>query len=176
MYTDHWQLGVNPGLATGELAEPVPAESSPVPWRILERLDLYLQRLALTEAQRLWLRTQVLDQLARTPVMDEASAFSFAFAKLQQFLGALSDGDELEARLGLALGSAQGSVLGSADALGKTPSRWLREQMQPQVQRQSMASLPMRRSWWALFGRVWRRLRVGQGKTRVRPALSGEIR
>lgn len=172
MYTDHWQLGVNPGLATGELAEPVPAESSLVPWRILERLDLYLQRLALTEAQRLWLRTQVLDQLARAPVMDEASAFSFAFAKLQQSLGTLSDGDELEARLGLALGSA----LGSADALGKTPSRWLREQMQPQVQRQSMASLPMRRSWWALFGRLWQRLRVGQGKTRVRPALSGEIR
>ncbi|MGC9128772.1 MAG: hypothetical protein ACP5D5_02565 [Acidithiobacillus sp.] len=172
MYTDHWNLGVNPEHAPRDLAEPMPAESLPAPWQVLARLDLYLQRLALTDAQRLWLRTQVLNQLAQTPTMDEAGALSFAFAKLQQSLGTLSDGDELEARLGLALGSA----LAGAGELGKSPSRWLREQMQPPVQRQTMASLPMRRSWRALFGRLWQRLRVGQGKTRVRPALSGEIR
>jgi len=172
MYTDHWSLGVDPESRPRDLSEPMPAPSLSATWRVMARLDLYLQRLALTDAQRLWLRTQVLNQLALTPAMNEASALAFAFAKLQQALGTLSDGDELEARLGLALGSA----LARIGEPGKTPSRWLREQMQPPIERQSMASLPMRRSWMALLGRLWQRLRMGQGKTRVRPALSGEIR
>jgi hypothetical protein len=93
-------------------------------------MNRYLDRLALTPAQRHWMEKEI----ARVP-MDTSGVP--AFYALQTALGSLADGDELHARLTLAL---------PATRHAEQPAVWLRHQQAPTIHRASMASRPFVRT------------------------------
>lgn len=134
---------------------------------VLARVERYLARLSLTDAQRLWVRGQIISQLHGIG-MEGGDLYARAFASLHMALATLTDGDELDARLDLSLRLPVGE---SHD--GKS-SRWLQQQMAPAIQRRSMASRPMNRSWLAAAGRLLQALFSRRPITARSRALPGE--
>ncbi len=170
MYTDQW--GHGPCLLQGNADSQTEAEGvAVVHLAVMARIDAYLGRMALSDAQRLWLRSEILVHLGRaTPGGEEQDLLAQAFAGLQKALATLSSGDELETRLALSLGNAA-----HADP-ESVPSRWLRERCQPIPKRSSMASRPMERSLPAAGTRVWQHVRSLWRKSRAAAAFQGGVR
>ncbi len=170
MYTDQW--GHGPCLLQGNaFGQTEMEDTAAVHLAVMGRVDAYLGRMLLSDAQRLWLRSEILVQLGRTaPEKEEQDLLVQAFAGLQIALATLSGADELETRLALALGNAA-----HADPEA-VPSRWLRECCQPVSQRSPMASQPMERSLAAAGTRVWQSLRGLWHKSRDEAAFQGGVR
>ncbi|MCK9188384.1 hypothetical protein [Acidithiobacillus sp.] len=146
MFKDESSYSVNPAgeLPAGWAAEAmVVANKAPV----LARVEQYMARLSMTDAQRLWIRGQVVAQLCGTDMEGEA-LYGQAFASLHMALATLTDGDELDARLDLSLSLPVGETHD-----GKS-CRWLQRQMAPATVRSSMASRPLNRSWGAALLRL----------------------
>ena len=146
MFKDESSYSVNPAgdLLAGWTAEAmVVANNAPV----LARVEQYMARLSLTDAQRLWVRGQVVAQL-RGANMEGEALYARAFAGLQLALATLGNGDELDARLDLSLRLPVG------DAHDGKSCRWLQHQVGPAIVRSSMASRPLNRSWGAALMRL----------------------
>ncbi|MCE5360864.1 hypothetical protein [Candidatus Igneacidithiobacillus taiwanensis] len=147
MFVDQWQSGpVTENFPVLEL-ESVPAEDV----TLLARMDAYLASLPFDDAQRLWLRAELALQLRQLDRIDPAQRSARLFATLQNRIATLHRGDEWEARLALTLRSVLPVEIDQ-------PSRWLRGH-QLAVQRRSMASLPMQRSFLAFLQRQAHSLR-----------------
>ncbi|MBN2680456.1 hypothetical protein HHS34_006570 [Acidithiobacillus montserratensis] len=166
MFKDESSYSVNPageGLPAWSAEAMVVAHSAPV----LIRMERYLARLALTDAQRLWIRAQVVTQMQEVTA-DQDALSARAFASMHQALATLGDGDELDARLDLSLNIP---VHVSQDLHS---CRWLRQQVAPAIHRSAMASLPMDRSWLGAVSRLWQTL-FSRSKVLVsRRILTGE--
>ncbi|MEL5849754.1 MAG: hypothetical protein U7M05_10370 [Candidatus Igneacidithiobacillus chanchocoensis] len=147
MFVDQWQSGPVTENFTVLEVESVPAEDV----ILLARMDAYLASLPFDDAQRLWLRAELALQLRRLDQIDPAQRSARLFATLQNRIATLHRGDEWEARLALTLRSVLPVEIDQ-------PSRWLRGH-QLLVQRQSMASLPMQRSFSAFLQRQAHSLR-----------------
>ncbi|MHB1320613.1 MAG: hypothetical protein ACYCY0_03495 [Acidithiobacillus ferrivorans] len=139
MFKDESSYSVNPAgeLLAGWTAEAMVVANNAL---VLTRVEQYMARLSLSEAQRLWIRGEVVAQLRSTDMEGEA-LYAQAFASLHMALATLTDGDELDARLDLSLNLPVG---GTHD--GKS-CRWLQRQMAPAIVRSSMIARPLDRSW-----------------------------
>ncbi|MHB8365529.1 MAG: hypothetical protein ACYDB0_00735 [Acidithiobacillus sp.] len=103
-------------------------------------IDQYLDRLDLSIVQREWVVARITDtcQSAKsTNVADRRTPCS-PFAALQQALADLSDGDELQTRLAMALPATR--------QVETRPDVWLRHHQAPKIHRASMASKPFLRT------------------------------
>ena len=166
MFKDESSYSVNPAgeLLAGWTAEAmVVANNAPV----LDRVEQYMARLSLTDAQRLWIRGQVVAQQCGADTEGEA-LYARAFASLHMALATLTDGDELDARLDLSLNLPVGETHD-----GKS-CRWLQHQMTPAIVRSSMASRPLDRSWGAALLRLIRPLLNRRAISANRRVLPGE--
>ncbi|MBU2742430.1 MULTISPECIES: hypothetical protein [Acidithiobacillus] len=167
MFKDESSYSVNPAgewLAGCTAEALVVANSAPV----LARMERYMAYLALTDAQRLWIRGQVISQLQGVETHQDA-LYARAFASLHQALATLGNGDELDARLDLSLRMTANAAQDARSC------RWLQQQVAPAIQRSNMASLPMNRSWLAAASRLWQTL-FGRGKVLTsRRILTGEV-
>lgn len=158
MFKDESSYSVNPAgeLLVGWTEEAMVVANNAL---VLARVEQYMARLSLSEAQRLWLRGEVVVQLRGTDMEGEA-LYAQAFASLHMALATLTDGDEVDARLDLSLNLPVG---GTHD--GKS-CRWLQRQMAPAIVRSSMIARPLNRSWGAAL------LRLVQSVLRDRGAIS----
>ncbi len=166
MFKDESSYSVNPAAepSAGWAAEAmVVANNAPV----LARVERYMARLSLTDAQRLWIRGQVVAQL-RGAKMEGEALYARAFACMHMALATLTDGDELDARLDLSLDLPVG------EAHDGRSSRWLQQRMQPAMARTSMASRPLNRSWGAAFSRRFQSLLNRRAIGASHRALPGE--
>ncbi len=167
MFKDESSYSVNPAgeiLVDCTAGAMVVANTTPV----LARMERYMARLSLTDAQRLWVRGQVINQLQGIDANPQ-ELYARAFASLHRALATLGNGDELDARLTLSL---QVSSVAAQD--GKS-CRWLQQQMAPVMQRKCMASQPMNRSWVAAMTRLWQAVfSRGAMSTRQR-VLTGDV-
>ncbi|WP_414039561.1 hypothetical protein ACJU26_10275 [Acidithiobacillus sp. M4-SHS-6] len=166
MFKDESSYSVNPAgeWSPGWSAEAmVVANSAPV----LVRMERYMARLALTDAQRLWIRAQVVSQLQEVE-WDQGALFARAFASLHQALATLGNGDELDARLDLSL------CMPVNTAQDARSSRYLQQLVAPAIHRSTMASLPMNRSWVYAVSRLWKALFCRSKVRASRHILTGE--
>lgn len=166
MFKDESSYSVNPAgeLLAGLTAEAmVVASNAPV----LARVEQYMARLSLTDAQRLWIRGQVIAQQCGAD-MDGEALYARAFASLHMALATLTDGDELDARLDLSLKLPVGETHD-----GKS-CRWLQRQVAPAIVRSSMASRPLNRSWGAALLRLIQPLLNRRAISANRRVLPGE--
>ncbi|MHB8248129.1 MAG: hypothetical protein ACYDCX_04500 [Acidithiobacillus sp.] len=159
MFKDDLTYSVNPDLHRDVF---IVEKNAPV----LKRIEHYLDRLQLSDAQRLWIRAQVLARM-NAPAETEA-LYALAFATVQAALATLADGDEMDARLDLWAG-----IEGRRDESEKR-ARWLQRQMQPPLLRQPMASRPLHRSLWAGCLRFLDLLAFRRHTAAVRRAWQGE--
>lgn len=159
MFKDDSTYSVNPDLHHDIF---VVEKNAPV----IRRIEHYLARLQLSDAQRLWIRGQVLARM-NAPAEKEA-LYGLAFATVQTALATLADGDEMDGRLDLWAG-----MEGQRDE-GEKRARWLQRQMQPPLLRQPMASRPLNRSLWSACLRFLDLLAFRRHTAAVRRALQGE--
>ncbi|PKY11133.1 hypothetical protein B1757_05995 [Acidithiobacillus marinus] len=167
MFKDESSYSVNPageGLPAWSAEAMVVAHSAPV----LARMERYMARLALADAQRVWIRAQVIRQLQEVTV-DQEALFARAFASLHQALATLGNGDELDARLDLSLNKPVNA------AQDVRSCRWLQQQVAPAIRRSTMASLPMDRSWLGAVSRLWQTLFKRSKVLVSRRILTGEV-
>ena len=166
MFKDESSYSVNPAgeLLAGWTAEAmVVANNAPV----LARVEQYMARLSLTDAQRLWIRGQVIAQQCGADMEGEA-LYARAFASLHMALATLTDVDELDARLELSLSLPVG------EAHDGKSCRWLQRQVAPAIVRSSMASRPLNRSWGAALLRLIQPLLNRRALSANRRVLPGE--
>ena len=122
-------------------AQPFGQKKEVIPHKVITALPplvaRYLDHLALSTAQREWIAQQVAAGMSsqERSSMHQPPAFS-SFSLLQRALADLSDGDELNTRLSL--------IFPIPDSVSR-PTRWLRRQAQPPIQRSSMTSRPFLR-------------------------------
>lgn len=96
----------------------------------------YLNRLGLAPVQRRWIEQQPVQSLKEEAARSTRYGTPW-FALTQSFLAVLADGDELQARLAVAL---------PASCHATNPAHWLRRQMVPPIARSTMASKPFLKS------------------------------